>query len=172
MQIPKYSQLKIEKRGLVENTLLPDLSKLKCRVVEDRYLHAGRLRLQKINWTDGENHCIYKLCKKYDFPKSESKNNFSVPIVNVYLSLSEYELLAVLTRNNLLKKRYTYEYKTKLFSVDEFYQPVSDLYLCEIEADSVEELAKINFPPFVVEDVTSNSFYTGANLAKIKYPRE
>ena len=81
MQIPKYSQLEIEKRGLVENTLLPDLSKLKCRVIEDRYLHDGRLRLRKIGWADGENHSIYKLCKKYDFPKSIELINGELGVV-------------------------------------------------------------------------------------------
>jgi CYTH domain-containing protein len=158
--MPKYAQLEIERRLLVSPDLLPDLSGLPYVDIEDRYLDGGRLRLRKMT-AAGAAESIYKFCKKYG-----SDDTYKEPIVNIYLTREEYEVLHVLPGCDLVKRRYRYEYEGRRFSIDAHTGLLSGLYLCECEAASTAELMEIVFPPFAVEDVTADSRYSGASLAQ------
>ena len=140
--------------------LLPDLNGLPYVDIEDRYLDAGRLRLRKMTDCDAE-ESIYKLCKKYG-----SAGRYEEPIVNIYLTVEEYESLRVLPGRDLVKRRYRYEYQGRRFSIDAHTGALAGLYLCECEATSLAELMEIVFPPFAIEDVTTDPRYSGAALAQ------
>ncbi len=158
--MPKYAQLEIERRMLIPPELLPDLSGLRYVEIEDRYLNAGHLRLRRMTEC-GATESIYKLCKKYG-----STGKYEEPIVNIYLTREEYESLHVLPGRDLVKRRYRYEYQGQCFSIDAHTGPLRGLYLCECEAASTSELNEVAFPPFVVEDVTADMRFSGANLAQ------
>src|SRR4051812_2939775 len=102
--IPKYALLELERRFLVREELLPDLSALPCKVVEDRYLDAGRMRLRKIT-PKGGGAVIYKLCKKYGMTGACAE-----PITNIYLTEAEYVSVRCLPGRDLMKRRYRYDY--------------------------------------------------------------
>ena len=160
MDVPKYAQLEIERRMLIPPELIPDLSELPYADIADRYLDGGRLRLRKM--TDcGAAESVYKLCKKYGAAAA-----YEEPIVNVYLTVEEYESLRALPGCDLVKRRYRYEYEGRRFSIDAHTGGRASLYLCECEAASVSELLEIAFPPFAVEDVTADPRYSGAGLAQ------
>ena len=156
---PKYTQLEIERRFLIDPALLPNLSELESTLIEDIYLHCGRLRLRKLTSPDGA--ITYKLCKKYG-----NSDTFEEPIANLYLTNSEYLALAHLEGDVLLKRRYKHPFEGRVFSIDIHLFPHTELALCEIEAASVEELLSVQFPPFALLDVTSDNRYSGAQLAK------
>jgi hypothetical protein len=139
---------------------LPDLSGLPYVDVADRYLDGGRMRLRKMT-EPGVVESIYKLCKKYG-----SVGAYEEPIVNIYLTREEYEVLRVLPGRDLVKRRYRYEHQGRRFSIDAHTGALAGLYLCECEAASVAELMAIAFPPFAVEDVTADPRYSGAGLAQ------
>jgi len=160
MTFPKYAQPEIEKRMLVEAALLPDLDGLDFTVVEDRYLEGGRMRLRKIHPAKtGQEE--YKLCKKYG-----AIGMYEEPIVNVYLTQEEYATFCTLPGSNLVKRCYRMEYGGHRFRLDEHTGSWAGLYLCEIEATSLQELQTIVFPPFAMRDVTADSHYSGAYLAR------
>ncbi|MCW3095250.1 MAG: hypothetical protein JWL77_868 [Chthonomonadaceae bacterium] len=160
MNMPKYAQLEIERRMLIPPESLPDLSRLPYVDIEDRYLNAGRLRLRKMT-AAGATESIYKFCKKYG-----SDDTYKEPIVNIYLTREEYEVLMALPGRDLIKRRYRYEYQGCRFSIDAHMGLWAGLYLCECEAASIAELMAIVFPPFAVEDVTADARYSGSGLAR------
>ena len=95
---PKYSLLEIERRWLLHQSASPDLNTLPSLLITDRYLKGTRMRLRQI---EEEGHFRYKLVKKYG-PISD----LSEPITNIYLSQSEYELLATLPALVLTRQRF------------------------------------------------------------------
>lgn len=162
--IPKYAQLEIERRMRIRNDMLPDLMQLPRKRIEDRYLTAGRMRLRKVTSEGaGTATSVYKLCKKYG-----PCVRYVEPIVNIYLTAEEYESLCTLPGNNLVKRRYSYDFHGSRFSIDEYLGVLAGLYLCECEASSEEILRDIRFPPFASEDVTDDPRYSGVMLAQGK----
>ncbi len=159
---PKYALPEIERRMLVDAAQLPDLRGLPWRDITDRYISAGRLRLRKVTNPD-ETEPVYKLCKKYG-----GTSAYEELIVNIYLTAQEYNALRVLSGCDLAKRRYTYDYEGRRFSIDAHTGTLAGLYLCEYEAASVPELLAAAFPPFAIEDVTANPNYSGLCLARCR----
>ena len=158
-KIPKYSLLEIEKRMLVDPSLLPDLSGLESRLIEDRYFEFGRMRLRKISQAHSS-VIVYKLCKKYG-----KINRLEEPITNLYLSEAEYAALLSLPGNDLVKRRYRYEFQGEIFSIDKHAGALAGLYLLEKESETGDVLRSICFPPFAVIEVTEDVRYNGDSLA-------
>ena len=156
MEIPKYAAMEIERRFLVAHC--PDLSAARMRVIEDVYLTGTRMRLRAITHADGR-PAEYKLCKKY--PSAEALRG---PIVNLSLSAQEHAVLAALPGAAVRKRRYSMPWAG--FSIDVFEGELSGLILSEVEADSVEEVARIDLPPWVSHEVTTDPFFTGGALSR------
>ncbi len=98
--LPKYSQIEIERRWDVLADLAPSLLELPFREIEDLYFTGTRLRLRRI-MTAAE-PTIYKLCKKYG-PVSP----YSEPITNIYLTENEYASFQDLPAEVVKKRRYS-----------------------------------------------------------------
>ena len=77
-----------ERRFLVDPAALPPLAPDGGYLIEDLYVQQTRLRLRKMTSLES-GEPVYKFCKKY--PRQDP---LSGPIVNIYLSAAEYELLA------------------------------------------------------------------------------
>jgi CYTH domain-containing protein len=154
-QTPKYAQPEIERRWLVVAALLPDLSLVPRRDIEDRYVHGGRLRLRTIH-TPGET-AIFKLGKKYPRRALEPEN-----VVSVYLSTEEHALLAQLPSSVARKSRYA----VGGGSLDVYHYPSDLPAIFEVEFPSKEAALQFVPPPFVAEEVTFNASYTGFALAQ------
>ncbi|QDV18216.1 hypothetical protein Pan153_28730 [Gimesia panareensis] len=154
---PKYSQLEIERRWLVDKRLLPDLALLPVRMITDKYLDSGRLRLRKIA---GGDEVQYKLCKKYG-----KCSEISEPITNLYLSAEEYELLSVLPGKTLVRQRFTYLFQDVPFSINvvvgkSAFVIVEREFASEAEADVCEP------PPFCTEEVSGRVEYEAVRLVE------
>jgi len=150
MIVPKYSLPEFERRWLVPDASLLDLSACRVRRIEDKYLDGGRLRLRAVS-EDGVG-IVYKLGKKY-----ESKQ-----VVSVYLSREEYGSLLVLPGAVARKMRYS----VAGGALDVYEYPLGGLLVFEIEFESAEGMAEYVPPAFVGEEITANAKYSGFALAQ------
>lgn len=157
MGIPKYAQLENERRFLV--TDCPDLSAEPFRLIEDVYLSDTRLRLRSIMHPDSSRE--FKLCKKY-----VSLDPASGPIVNIYLSEVEHAILSCLPGRPIRKRRYRVAWGDSTFAVDIFEGALMGLVLCEMEAESPDDVRLAAFPPWAAREVTDDPFFAGGNLAR------
>jgi len=159
MKLPKYARWENERRFLVREGDAGFLSgKPYFRLIEDRYLSCGRLRLRKLS--DFETGAvIHKLTKKYP-----SESALSQPIVSLFLSEGEHAALQALPGADLLKRRYYDEVDGRVFSVDVFEGTLAGLLLCSIETDTLEELERVTVPRYAGPDLTHDPFYCGGRL--------
>ena len=159
MSIPKYALLENERRFLVAHP--PELTGAPVRLIEDRYLSCGRLRLRRITHFDGATP-EFKLCKKYG-----SDDPVSGPITNLYLTETEYAGLSELPACPLRKRRHTAHWGERAFSVDVFEGPLTGLVMCEAEAASPDAIHARAFPPWAMREVTADPLFTGGHLATL-----
>lgn len=155
--LPKYSQLEIERRWLADERLLPDLTTLPVRLITDKYLNQGRLRLRKIA---GADEVQFKLCKKYG-----KCSEISEPITNLYLTAEEYALLSVLPGRTLVRQRFTYLAQDVAFSINVVVGKSAPV-IVEREFTSETEARECEPPPFCTEDVSGRIDYEGASLIR------
>jgi CYTH domain-containing protein len=157
---PKYSRIEHERKWLVRPGPVELLNpKPFSRRLVDRYLECGRLRLRSMEESDGL-PTVYKLTKKYPADSLDAQ-----PIVSIFLSRDEYAALLAIPGHDLVKTRRYDEVGGWLFSVDTFDGLHAGLVLCEVEAESAKELARVAPPPYVLREVTHEVAYTGAALA-------
>jgi CYTH domain-containing protein len=158
---PKYARIEYERKWLVRPGALELVHPRPfSRRFRDRYLECGRLRLRAMEESDGL-PTRYKLTKKYPAQSLDAQ-----PIVSVFLSREEYDALRALPGRELVKTRRYDQVGEWLFAIDTFEAPHEGLVLCEVEAESAEELARVAPPPYVVREVTYEVAYTGGALAR------
>jgi len=155
MPLPRYAKLELERRWLVDQARLPDLSEAAFRRIDDLYLDGGRLRLRAIAHPDGAREL--KLGKKY-----ERTHPAGGPITTLYLTEGEYAAFAVLPGARLVKRRYAVDG----FSLDVFELALTGLILAEVEVDSSAALSEIVPPPWARREVTEDPFFTGGSLCR------
>ncbi|MGC4047797.1 MAG: hypothetical protein QM758_28720 [Armatimonas sp.] len=155
----KYSLPEIERRWLVEIDLetAKSLYRVPFTQIEDIYFPETRLRLRKMTAPDGA--VQYKLCKKYG-----KQTKLTEPITNLYLTEEEYALLAALPGKRVIKRRY----KIEGGSLDVFELPPDAPAIFEKEFPSEADAVAYMPPVFVVEEITSDSEQTCANLAVLR----
>ncbi|KAA3643012.1 MAG: hypothetical protein DWQ07_21075 [Chloroflexi bacterium] len=164
MPAHKYARIERERRYLVKQ-LPEDLDQHGefTRII-DNYVNATRLRLRRIETSDGE-VIQYKLGQKYLTDDDDLENTV---MTNLYLDAKEYGLLSELPAAGLVKRRYTYMYAGQRFSLDVFEEQLDGLVLCEIELPE-DEVADIDLPPFVGRDVTQDARFTGGELVEMSF---
>ena len=157
MPLPKYAQLEIERRWLVDASRRPRLEPIPHKRIEDSYLTDTRLRLRAVT-DSGET--VYKLCKKY------GRQNSAEAIVNIYLSKTEYDTLNAVAGRRLEKLRYALAEG----ALDVFGGVLTGLIIFEVEFGSEREALAYTPPEFVTGEVTGLSEYEGASLAEHGLP--
>lgn len=160
-RIGKYACIERERRFWLKEP--PPLAICPVRRITDKYLHYSRLRLRKVEDNAG-NIIALKLTQKYAL---ESASPYQRLITNLYLNPSEFEQLATLAGNTLIKQRYRYDWQGFQFGIDVFEAQLSGLVLAEVEAATDAELFSIPVPDFIFKEVTDIAFFTGGNLAKL-----
>jgi len=151
----KYSLPELERRWLVREGAMPALASAPRRIIEDKYIRGGRLRLRAV-FADGAEP-IYKLGKKYGREGSSPEE-----VVSVYLSEQEHESLLVLPGAYLRKARYSVQGG----ALDVLEHPCPGFTIFEVEFPSQSAASAYVPPPFVGEEVTFNASYSGYALAQ------
>jgi CYTH domain-containing protein len=157
---PKYAQLELERRWLVNRAERPALEGLPATLIEDRYITGTRMRLRRMSRTDPV-ETVWKLTKKYDSERPEAR-----PIVTSYLTESEYALLATLPASPLRKCRYHLPIDGRTWSIDLFEDGLSGLELVETETANEAELASLNPPPWAGDEITHDPRFQCGVLAQ------
>ncbi|MBI4853320.1 MAG: hypothetical protein HY819_16125 [Acidobacteria bacterium] len=163
MEKIKYARFEYERRFLVQQeTNWREFVEKYSKTFLDKYIKDSRLRLRILKDSEGDKELI-KLTKKY-----ESNSPYFQQITTILLSRNEYSLFNSLEGYSLRKTRYYHNFNNQIFAIDVFQDELEGLILCEVEANSLEELMSI-FPPFYVKkEVTSDLFFTGGKLSQIK----
>jgi CYTH domain-containing protein len=153
--VQKYSLPELERRWLVREEAMPALASVPRRIIEDKYIGGGRLRLRAM-FADGA-EAIYKLGKKYGREGANPEQ-----VVSIYLTEQEYESLLALPGATLRKVRYSIENG----SLDVLEFPSAGIALFEVEFPS-QRAASVYVPPaFAGEEVTFNASYSGYALSQ------
>lgn len=160
----KYTKVEYERRFLVQSknkwmSVVEPYSK----ILEDKYLRNSKLRLRLLTNSDSKQQII-KLNKKFD-----SNSPYFQTVSRILLSPEEYKLFDNIEGDWLRKTRYYHKYLGYIFSIDVFEGELDGLILCEVEADSVEQLINIKFPEYATIEVTQDLFFTGGNLCRVTH---
>jgi len=160
----RYSRVEYERRFLVvrESGWRSRGALHRCAIT-DLYLHDSRLRVRAIEDLTTDERTL-KLTKK-----DPSTSAYFRTISRILLSEAEYELLASLDGDRLTKVRHHVEDDGRRWAIDVFGGALDGLVLCEIEAESLEDLLALEGPAWVERDVTDDQFFEGANLARTSH---
>ncbi len=153
MTRPKYSLAEIERRWLVPNALAAPLLDGQPAIITDTYLTGSRLRLRRVDGADGST--LYKFCRKYGDREGPSES-----ITNLYLEAAEYDILASLPGERVIKHRH----RLQEGSIDVYGKGALHIY--EIEFQALDAAMRYTPPPFVQREITGDDDYSGLTLAR------
>jgi CYTH domain-containing protein len=159
----KYTRVEYERRFLVApqsdwQSAVESYSK----TFEDKYLRQTRLRLRVLTDSDSDRRVI-KLTKK-----AESSSPYFQTISRILLSPGEYDLFEGMACDRLTKTRYYHSNRGRVFSIDVFAGELAGLVLCEVEAETLDELMAVEPPAYAWVEVTEDAFFTGGNLCRVE----
>jgi CYTH domain-containing protein len=130
--------------------------------IEDRYIDRSRLRLRRVEGAGGT--LVMKLGQKL---RVDDADPSTVWLTNLYLSASEYEVLAALPGAELRKVRHRWELRGGPFSVDVFEGPLAGIVLAEVECADDDLFADVATPPGALADVSRDDRFSGGSLARL-----
>jgi CYTH domain-containing protein len=159
MQRNKYAHPERECRYLVCNLPTEIMSRTDFRRIIDLYITGTRLRLRRIEDSNG-----LVIDRKFGQKYLKDGEFDSTLMTNFYIDEAEYQALSVLEGSKLVKRRYPYIFEQQKFSIDVFEGELSGLLLCEKELEEGEN-PPFNLPSFVTREVTHEVFFTGGSLA-------
>ena len=160
MEGAKYAKAELERRFLLTG-VPPGTDEASVRRIHDRYIVGTRLRLRRVDDLAGRS-TMYKLGQK-DTPDRARLSHMLH--TTLYLSISEYHLLAALPADVLVKRRMTLWDGEHSYGIDAFHGPLTGLVLAELGAASEDELTGAPVPRFAVAEVTCDVRFTGGALA-------
>ncbi|MDE6182122.1 MAG: CYTH domain-containing protein, partial [Eubacteriales bacterium] len=84
------------------------------------------------------------------------------------ITKNEFENLLKKIEGNIIEKtRYIYPLKNGLFAeIDVFEKPFKDIYIVEVEFNSLEDAQKFTPPDWFGQDITNDAKFTNAYLSK------
>ena len=126
--------------------------------VVDHYISGTRLRLRRM---ERETEVVYKLGQKVR--RHPGRPEF-VQLTNMYLSESEYAVLATLDGAPISKTRWQWHGGARSMVVDEFGGHLAGLIMAEVELQPEEP--RMTAPPGAVTDVTDDDRFSGGTLAE------
>jgi CYTH domain-containing protein len=149
----KYARLEIERRWLVSGDVQQLIAAAPFSNIEDHYLTGTRLRLRAVS--SPEAPAQWKLCKKY--PKTAGQV-FEF-VTNIYLSESEFNVLARLPCSVVRKRRY----RLAVGSLDVYTSAEPAVFEREFETE--DQACSFVPPSFVGREITGEESLSGAALA-------
>ncbi len=151
----KYARPERERRWLL--AALPGGTHGERQIV-DRYLDGTTLRLRRVEDTET---VVFKLGQKV---RPVTDDPYVVHLTNLYLTVGEYDRLAVLPAAVLEKSRRLVLDGETTYAVDEFHGALTGLLLAETEGAPTE------LPPWLGREVTHDDRFSGGALARATAP--
>ena len=131
------------------------------RRIRDRYVEGTTLRLREV--LDDSCPARFKLTQKLPARASGAQQGM---ITSMYLSESEFRVLAELPANTLCKTRHS----VPPFGIDVFEDILQGLILAEAEFDSASDADALAVPSFLIREVSDDDRFTGGQLASTSRP--
>lgn len=154
----KYSRIERERRFLLAGP--PSASAaMATRRITDRYLTGTRLRLRRAERPD-RGTTEYKLTQKVPADRPGPVQGL---ITNIYLSRTEYGVLASLPAAVLSKTRFS----VPPLGIDVFDPPLHGLVLAEAEFATDEAALSFRPPTGCLAEVTGDVRFTGGSLVRV-----
>ncbi|MEY2476636.1 MAG: hypothetical protein QOG87_1951 [Actinomycetota bacterium] len=150
----RYAHVEREQRWLIE--AVPAAAERRQSII-DRYVMGTRLRLRRVESTDG---VVFKLGQKVRVDPADPE---VVKLTNIYLSGAEYTILHGLPAAELRKTRWLAPLDGRTLAIDELHDRLNGLVLGEVELAGDDTF--LPAPPFAIKDVTSDDRFSGGALA-------
>lgn len=163
---PEYVAIERERRWLCAEDFPRDLIR-ETLTIKDLYVDDTRMRLREMRPHDGTPP-IFKLSRKADV---DARTRL---ITTIYLPEQEFNVLAAMLKGlHIVKTRHRLHAPdgVRMMSVDEFESALAGLKLIEAEFETDEAARAFATPAFTIREVTEDSRYTGAVLARRGHPR-
>lgn len=152
----KYARIERERRFLMP-AFPGDVAVVRTRRIVDRYLDATSLRLRMQQEDSGP--VVFKLTQKLPARSSGAQQGL---ITTMYLSESEFRVLARLPAKTLSKTRHS----VPPFGIDVFEGTLQGLVLAEAEFDSAGDADRLALPTFALCEVSDDERFTGGRLVQ------
>lgn len=131
----------------------------------DNYIENTRLRLRRVRvpQTNEQTRIL-----EHRFPADE--HNLAVwKISEMFLREDEYRIFERFEGREIRKNRYFYELDDKQITIDLYLGGLWGLVTAKACFETEDETEHFDAPPFVIHEVTNNSFFTGENLVGKKF---
>ena len=150
----KYARIERERRFILDQLPRNANPVRICRII-DHYIDGTALRLRKQSEDGGPT--MFKLTQKLPVPSSGAQQGL---ITGMYLTESEYFVLAQLSAKKLNKTRYS----VPPFGIDAFEGELKGLLLAEAEFDTAADADTLTLPSFILQEVSGDKRFTGGRL--------
>lgn len=154
----KYAHIENEQRYLFQGIKL-NFIPVRELLISDRYLIESTLRLRRVE--EVGKPLIFKLGQKI---RVKDDSSLQIAHTTMYISEAEFEVLASLPSNVLVKKRSILPLGELHLAIDEFEGDLKGLTLLEVDVGE-EGLPHDRLPFEKVTEVTRDERFTGGKLA-------
>jgi CYTH domain-containing protein len=156
----RFERIERERRFLLRSLPEPLTRASEHVQIWDNYVTNTRLRLRKMR-VPKTNEYILTLTQKYPLFIGDL-SRFRVNDTN--LSAAEYNVLAVFEGNEIRKNRYPFEYDGRAYVIDIFIGALWGLLIAKTRFETDVEMDAFAAPPFVVQDISNDAVFSGAQL--------
>jgi adenylate cyclase len=150
----------IERKFLLASDQWRALSKAPGRLVRQGYLSSVKERTLRVRTAGAE---AWITVKGITQGASRAEFEFPIPVADANQMLDE-----LCERPLIEKTRYLVEHDGKTFEIDEFHGENAGLIVAEVELESEEE--RVDLPPWLGAEVTSDPSYFNVNLTRFPLP--
>ncbi|HKP70658.1 MAG TPA: hypothetical protein VJV05_15330 [Pyrinomonadaceae bacterium] len=131
----------------------------------DNYIDGTRLRIRSVRdpQTSGWTRILQQRF-------SANKEDLSaLKVAEIHLNDEEHARLEHLEGEEIRKNRYFHEFDGRMFAFDVYLGPLWGVNTARVELESAEDLERFEPPPWIFLEVTSDEFFLGDNLVKVKF---
>ena len=115
---------------------------------------------------------IRKSGDKFEITKKEPVNKGDASHQKeqtIKLTEEEFNELSKIPGKRISKKRYNYNYKSRIAEIDIFQKELEGLVVVDFEFVSIEEKDKFEIPDFCLVDITQEKFIAGGKICGKSY---
>ena len=159
----KYTRSEEERLSLLKSIPEELLGNEDYIRIIDHYIPGTRLRLRRMQSPQGSTLAL-KLGQKYRPADIEAHQTV---MTNLYINEAEYGLLSAISRSQINKRCYPFDFEEQKYAIDVFEGTLAGLILAEIEGHPGVDLTMLTTPVFALREVTGDPFFSGANLVEL-----
>lgn len=131
----------------------------------DNYIEGTRLRIRSVR---DPQTSVWTRILQQRFPAIDDEPS-ALKVAEIYLNDEEHARLEHLENQEIRKNRYFHEFDSRMFAFDVYLGPLWGLNTARVEFASAEDFESLEPPAWTFLEVTSDPFFLGENLVKMKF---